>query len=56
MAIKKAIEGDIKTVRHVPRKISAIYLIIRHGGGVVCLVNGSRKYSFDLPHGGYLAF
>ena len=53
VAIKKTIEGDIKTAGHVPRKISAICSIfIRRGGSIVCLVNGSRRYSSDLPQGG----
>ena len=50
MAIKKNIEGDIKTVGHIPRKISAICSIfIRRGGSIVCLVD---TYSSDLPQGG----
>ena len=53
VAIKKNIEGDIKTVGHIPRKISAICSIfIRRGGSIVCLVDGSRRYSSDLPQGG----
>ena len=45
MAIKKNIEGDIKTVGHIPRKISSICSIfIRHGGSIVCLVDGSHRY------------
>ena len=53
VAIKKTIEGDIKTVGHVPRSISAICSIfIRRGGSIVCLVNGSRRYSSNLPQGG----
>ena len=53
MAIKKTIEGDIKTVGHIPRKISAICLIfIRRGGSIVCFVSGSCRYSSDLPQGG----
>ena len=55
MAIKKTIEGDIKTVGHVrPKKdfchICSIF--IRRGGSIVCVVNGSRRYSSDLPQGG----
>ena len=49
----KNIEGDIKTVGHIPRKISAICLIfIGCSGSIVCLVNGSRRYSSDLLQGG----
>ena len=53
VAIKKTIEGDIKTVGHVPRKISAICSIfIRSGGSIVYFVSGSRRYSSDSPQGG----
>lgn len=53
VAVKKAIDGVIKTVGHVPRIISAICSIfIRRGGSLVCIVNGSRRYSSDLPQGG----
>ena len=53
MTIKKTIEGDIKTVGHVPRKISAICLIfIRRADSVACFINGSHRYSSDLPQGG----
>ena len=49
----KTIEEDIKMIGHVPRKISAICSIfIRCGGSIVCLLNGSCKYLFDLPQGG----
>ena len=41
------------TVGHVPRKMSAIYSIfIRHGGTIICVVNGACRYSADLPQGG----
>ena len=54
VAIKKYIEGDRKTVGHIPRKISAICLIfIRRGDSIVCLVDGSRRYLSDLPQGGF---
>ena len=53
VAIKKTIEGDIKIVGHIPREISDICSIfIRRGGSIVCVVNGSRRYSSDLPQGG----
>ena len=43
----------MKTVGHVPRKISAICSIfIRRGGSILCIVKGSRRYSSDLPQGG----
>ena len=57
VAIKGSIGGDITgavtTVGHIPRKISAICSIfIRHGGSITCVVNGSHRYSADLPQGG----
>lgn len=53
VAIKKDIDGEIKTVGHIPRKISVICSIfIRRGGSILCLVNGARRYSSDLPQGG----
>ena len=40
VAIKKNIEGGIKTVEYIPRKISAIFSIfIRRSGSIVCLVD-----------------
>ena len=53
VAIKKTIEGDIKTVGHVQRKFFAICSIfIRRGGSIVCFISGSCRYSSDLPQGG----
>ena len=53
MAIMKTIEEDIKMIGHIPRKISAIWsILIRCGGSIVFVINGSRKYLFDLPQGG----
>ena len=41
------------TVGHLPKKISKLCsLFIRRGGSIQCLVNGSRRYSSDLPQGG----
>lgn len=57
MTIKKNIKnirGDIKTIGHVPKNISAICLtFIRCGDSIVCLLNGSHRYSPDLPQGGF---
>ena len=40
-------------IGHVPRKISALCsLFIRRGGVLKCCVDGSRRYSADLPQGG----
>lgn len=40
-------------VGHVPRRFSAICsLFLRRGGSITCTVNGSRRYSSDLPQGG----
>ena len=53
VAINKDIAGDIKTVGHIPRRISSISSIfIRRGGEIQCVVNGHRRYSADLPQGG----
>ena len=55
VAIKGSVAGDgtVATVGHVPRKISAICSIfIRHGGTIICVVNGACRYSADLPQGG----
>ena len=49
VAVKK---GSI-VVGHVPRVISIICSIfIWRGSTIVCRVNGSRRYSSDLPQGG----
>ena len=53
VAIRKTIDGEIKTVGHVPRRISLICSIfVRRGGSILCIVRGSRQYSSDLPQGG----
>ena len=40
-------------VGHVPKKISTTCsLFLRHGGNIMCIVTGSRRYSQDLPQGG----
>lgn len=49
MAVIKV--GNI--VGHLPRKISTLCsLFLRRGGEISCAVNGSQRYSFDLPQGG----
>ena len=53
VAVQKVIDGEEKTVGHVPRKISAICsLFIRRGGTINSRVDGHRRYSADLPQGG----
>lgn len=40
-------------VGHLPRKMSAVFsLFLRRHGTITCQVNGSRRYSSDLPQGG----
>ena len=53
VAVKKAIGGSDRIVGHVSRRISTICsLFIRRGGLLVCIINGVRRYSSDLPQGG----
>lgn len=48
-----AVVKDSTVVGHVPRRISAICsLFLRRHGTITCRVNGSRRYSRDLPQGG----
>ena len=48
-----AVVKDGATVGHVPRMISALCsLFIRRGGTISCTVDGTRRYSRDLPQGG----
>ena len=50
VAIKKAIPTGNVTVGHTPRVISPVCSVfIRRGGIIVCVVNGARQYSSDLP-------
>ena len=43
----------IKTVDHLPRKISAACSVfLRKGGHITCIVIAHRCYSADLPQGG----
>ena len=53
VAIRKTMDGEVKTVGHVPRLISSICSIfIRRGGVIVYKVQGPCQYSSDLPQGG----
>ena len=53
VAVIKEIEGETKTVGHIPRRISALSSVfIRRGGTIICIVNGNRRYSTDLIQGG----
>ena len=53
VAVKKMIDGTLKVVRHVPRKISSICsLFSRRGGSIACRVTGHWQYSSDSPQGG----
>lgn len=53
VAVIKPIAGENTIIGHVPRNISSLCsLFIRRGGGIKCFVDGSRRYSADLPQGG----
>ena len=53
VALKKEIDGDLRVVVHVPRRISSsCSIFIRRGGSIKCSITGSRRYSSDLPQGG----
>ena len=48
-----AVRKDAVTVGYIPCAISSVCLnFIRRGGIISCMVNGSRRYSADLPQGG----
>ena len=48
-----AVLKDNIIVGHIPKKVSAVCsLFLRRSGSIVCHVNGSRRYSSDLPQGG----
>ena len=41
-------------IGHLPRKMSKVCsLFLRRGGSICCKVTGSRRYSSDLPQGGF---
>ena len=53
VGVIKEIDGETKTVGHIPRRISALcFVFIRRGGTIRCIVNGNRRYSADLIQGG----
>ena len=53
VAVIKPIAGENTIVGHVPRNISSLCsLFIRRSGAIKCFVEGSRRYSADLPQGG----
>ena len=53
VAVMKLIGGENTIIGHIPRIISALCsLFIRRGGILKCSVDGSRRYSADLPQGG----
>ena len=48
-----AVVSGANVVGHVPRKISACCaLFLRARGSITCIVQGSKRYSSDLPQGG----
>ena len=48
-----AVRKDAVTVGYIPCAISSVCLnFIRRGGIISCMMNGSRRYSADLPQGG----
>ena len=48
-----AVLTDSIIIGHIPKKISTVCsLFLRRSGSIVCQVNGSRRYSNDLPQGG----
>jgi len=48
-----AVIKDDEIIGHLPRKILRICsLFLLRGGSIKCRVNGSRRYSADLPQGG----
>ena len=53
VAVMKLIGGENTIIGHIPRIISALCsLFIRRGGILKCSVDGSERYSADLPQGG----
>ena len=49
VVVKKAIDGNLTVVGHVPQTISSICSIfLRRGGTINCSVDGSRRYSSDI--------
>ena len=53
VAVLKEIGGENTIIGHVPRRISGLCnIFIRRGGSILCIVDGGRRYSADLPQGG----
>ena len=53
VAVIKTISGSSVTVGHLPRAIFPVCSIfIRHGGTIISRVNGTHRYSPDIPQGG----
>ena len=53
VAVIKTISGSSLTVGHLPKAISPICSIfIRHGGTIISRVNGTCRYSADIPQRG----
>ena len=53
VAVIKQIHEEDTIIGHIPRRISALCnAFIRRGGTIQCTVDGSRRYSADLPQGG----
>ena len=53
VTVIKLMSGSNVTVGHLPRAILLICSIfIRHGGTIMSRVNGTRRYSSDIPQGG----
>ena len=47
-----AISNDAVTIGHIPYAISLVCSIFMHRRGIIlCMVNGSRRYSADLLQG-----
>ena len=52
VAVLKEIGRENTIIGHVPQRISALCnIFIRRGGSILCIVDGSRRYSADLPQG-----
>ena len=53
VAVIKQIHREDTIIGHVPRRISALFnAFIGRGGTIQRTVDGSRRYSADLPQGG----
>ena len=53
VAVKKVIDGSLTVMGHVPQRISSIYsILLRRGGTINCTIDGTRRYSSNIPQGG----